>query len=119
MNTVTYIHRLSSSRIVFRAAALMTLLALAPAAGIAAGYWTHSAPETRVARVSLADLDLSTPAGLRAAHDRLHETARRLCSQLQDELSLSHQPNYVICVDKTTAAALQQVKVPALAANEK
>lgn len=119
MNTVTYIHRLSSSRIVFRATALMTLLALAPAAGIAAGYWTHPAPETRVARVSLADLDLSTPAGLRAAHDRLHEKARRLCFQLEDELSLSHQPDYVICVAKTTAAALQQAKVPALAANEK
>jgi UrcA family protein len=67
------------------------------------------APETRAVRVPLADLDLSTLEGRRAARERLHETARRLCSQLVDIQDLSHQPNFVACVDDALNDALRQV----------
>jgi UrcA family protein len=76
-------------------------------------------PETRSARVSLADLDLSTPDGARAARDRLHQTARRWCSQLEDSLDLSHQSNFVACMDDALAGALRQLNGPALASRAK
>jgi UrcA family protein len=82
------------------------------------GQHSATAPESRATTVSLADLDLSTPQGARAAHDRVHETARRLCSQLEDSQDLSHQRNFVTCVDETMAATLLQLRVPALAGIE-
>ncbi len=57
----------------------------------------------RTQKVSLADLDLSTFAGQAAARERLHQMARRLCGQVEDELDLSRQPNYVKCVDGALA----------------
>jgi UrcA family protein len=55
--------------------------------------------------VILTDLDLSTSEGQRAAYERLHEMARTLCSQVADELDLSHQANYVACIDAAMANA--------------
>ncbi|MFI4869714.1 MAG: UrcA family protein [Steroidobacterales bacterium] len=75
-------------------------------------------PDSRSARVSLADLDLTTEAGVRAAQERLHQAARRLCSQLADSEDLGHQPHFVKCVDQTLAAALRQVALPALVAKD-
>ncbi len=57
----------------------------------------------RAQKVSLSDLDLSTFAGQEAARERLHQMARRLCAQVEDELDLSRQPNYVKCVEAATA----------------
>jgi UrcA family protein len=68
-----------------------------------------SAPGLRKT-VSLADLDLSTPNGARAAHDRLHEVARDVCSHAEDELDLSHQANFVACVDEAMAQALPRIE---------
>lgn len=64
---------------------------------------------TRAANVSLADLDLSTPAGQRVAHERLQAMARRLCSELAHNRDLSYKPNFAACVDVTLAGALAQV----------
>jgi UrcA family protein len=75
-----------------------------------AGSPTGAAPVTRTARVSLADVDLSTPEGARAARERLHQTVRRLCAQVADSLDLSYQPNFVKCVDETLAAALRKAQ---------
>src|SRR6266404_600696 len=105
-------------QIAIRTTALMALLALAPVAAMADGHQA-AVLETRVAKVSLADVDLSTPEGRRVAYDRLRKTARRLCGQIEDMRSLAHQPAYVKCVDEALANALQQVKAPALAAVEK
>jgi UrcA family protein len=58
-----------------------------------------NAGETRAKQVSVADLELSTIDGQRAARERLHQAARRLCSQVADELDLSHQTNYLACID--------------------
>jgi UrcA family protein len=68
------------------------------------------APGSRAKKVSLTDLDLSTPDGIRAAHERLHEVARTLCSQVADELDLSRHANYVACVDDAMARALPTVE---------
>jgi len=129
MNTDTYMLRCFRLRIAVRTAGLMALFTIAPVT-VAAGLMallviapvalmanTPPAPalETRAARVSLADLDLSTPEGVRAARDRLHETARRLCSQLEDMRSVAHQPTFVKCVDESLEDALRQITGPLLA----
>jgi UrcA family protein len=78
-----------------------------PAAPIPTG--AGSAADIRKA-VSFTDLDLSTPAGARAAHERLHEVARKLCGQAAEEQDLSHQANFVKCVDDAMARALPQIE---------
>jgi UrcA family protein len=75
-----------------------------------------AAPETRSNKVSLAGLDLSTPAGMSAARERLQGTAVRLCSQVADELDLSHHANFVKCVDAAVTSALKQYTGARLAA---
>jgi UrcA family protein len=69
----------------------------------------------RSARVSLSDLDLSTPEGMQAARERVHATARRLCQQLADPLDLDPHAIFVACVDGAEAAALRQIAPPTLA----
>ena len=95
-----------------------TLLALCVlASGVTvAGPETDTAPVTRSAKVSLADLDLSTPEGARAARERLRQTARHLCARVADEFDLSHHENYVACVDEALAKALRQIAPGALVA---
>jgi len=95
----------------------MALLALAPVAAIAQSP-AAAGVETRTSNLSLADLDLSTPAGVDAARDRLQQTARRRCSQVADRQDLSHQPNFIACMDETLAAALRQINGPVRAAIE-
>lgn len=60
--------------------------------------------------VILTDLDLSTSEGQRVAYERLHQMARTLCSQVADELDLSHQANYVACVDSAMVNASAQLQ---------
>lgn len=69
------------------------------------------------ARVSLADLDLSTLEGERIAHERLVAMARHLCSELARRHDLSYQPDYAACVSDTLAGAWAQANV-IRAANE-
>ena len=76
---------------------------------------------TRAANVSLADLDLSTPEGSRAAHERLETMARRLCTELARDHELTsrpYRPNYAACVHDTLVGAWAQVNV-IRAANDK
>ena len=73
---------------------------------------------TRAANVSLADLDLSTPEGSRAAHERLETMARRLCTELARNHELTYQPNYAACVHDTLVGAWAQANV-IRAANDK
>ena len=101
-------------------AALIALCAIAPITGMADSQ-PEPAPETLTARVSLTDVDLSTPEGQRVAYERLRQTARRLCSSLEalHPQSLAHYPTYIKCVDETLARAWQRVNGPALAATQK
>ena len=86
------------------------LAIIAPLSGIAlpaqaadAVYGAHT--ET----VSLTDLNLSTGAGQDAARERLHQVARRLCTQVADDLDLSHQSNFIKCVEQATAGTLPRL----------
>ena len=76
-------------------------------------------PRALESKVSLADLDLSTAAGVRAAHRRVRAKAEHLCHQLWDDNSATFRWTYAACVEDTVASALQQLKVPALAAVER
>lgn len=64
-----------------------------------------NAGQTRARKVTLADIDLSTVEGQRAARERLHKAARDLCSQVADELDLSRRANYLACVDTAMTKA--------------
>jgi UrcA family protein len=94
---------------------IVRTVTLAALVGIGPAAWAASAPATSVTHstsVSLSDIDLSTTEGRRMARDRLHETARRLCSQVAASQDLSHQANFVACVDETLANALRQLDTP-------
>ena len=60
--------------------------------------------------VKLSDLDLSTAEGQQRAQARVHEVARTLCSRVADQLDLSHQQNYVKCIDTAVAKAGEQLQ---------
>jgi UrcA family protein len=62
------------------------------------------ATASRTRSISLVDLDLSTPEGAQAARERLQQAVKTLCSQLQDNLDLSHRATYLECVDKAMTA---------------
>jgi UrcA family protein len=106
MNSATRFASASCLKADLSTTVLLALCVLASAAGAAPT--SDTAPVTRSAKLSLAGLDLSTPDGARAARERLRGTARRVCAQVADDLDLSHQSNFVACVDEALAAALRQ-----------
>jgi UrcA family protein len=62
-----------------------------------------------VADVSLSDLNLSTPDGMRLARDRLHAMAARLCADRGGGREPASQPALGACVDNTVANALRHI----------
>ncbi len=100
--------------------ALIALCAIAPIVS-AAEPPPEPAPESITARVSLSDVNLTTPEGQRVAHERLLQKTRSLCSSLEvrHPQSLAHHQMYIKCVDETLARALEQVNGPTLAATQK
>jgi UrcA family protein len=121
MNTATHRAPASCLKASIRATALVALSLLGSTAAMADPQ-VDSAPVTHSTKVSLTDLDLSTPEGVSAARERLRQSARRLCNQVADELDLSRQANFVACVDASMASALRSLtepgaaKMPAVAA---
>ena len=93
------------------AGAYAALFAVTPLAALGDPL-TVPAPHTLESKVSLADLDLSTPQGNRAAHKRLRKTAESLCRQLQDSSSASFRWTYAACVKEAFANAIQQLNAP-------
>jgi UrcA family protein len=118
LNPETRLSRCSlNAHTAIRAVTLTALLALGSVAS--ADPPAAPAAETRVAKVSLADLDLSTPEGTRAALARVTKMAQRLCGQLGDSRSASYQRTRTACVRETVADAVRQINAPALVAREK
>jgi UrcA family protein len=70
-------------------------------------------------KVSLSDLNLSTPEGVRAAHKRLRQKAEYLCRQLGDSVTTTYRWTYAACVQATFADAIQRLDVPALVATDR
>jgi UrcA family protein len=66
-------------------------------------------------RVTLADLDLSTPEGARIARDRLQDVARRLCAQLAVSSDVGRQWHLHACIHEAFSAALRQISPAARA----
>jgi len=100
-----------------RVGAFLVLLALGAHLARAGEIVKPSSATARTAVVSVADLDLATASGMQRARERLHAAARRLCTRVVEPWTLSHQPDYVACVDQTLASALAQLPSPAVAAN--
>jgi UrcA family protein len=48
--------------------------------------------------VTLSDLDLKTPAGARAAHDRIQKEALRLCRKFSDSRRISERETLADCM---------------------
>ncbi len=88
-------------------AAMMGLLAVTATAGAVPP--ADPVLDERVAVVSLAGIDTSTPQGAQAAIRRLRETARLLCSRVQDPRDLDPHVHFVACVDRAMATALRQL----------
>jgi UrcA family protein len=60
---------------------------------------------TRTETISFKDLDLSTIQGQQIARGRVQKMARTLCGQVADPTDMSHQTNYIACIDATVANA--------------
>ena len=67
--------------------------------------------------VSLADLDLSRPADIAIARERVHQAARKRCARVADPLNLGHQADYVACVESSMAQAQPGIEKLAAAAS--
>jgi UrcA family protein len=107
MNTQSTLPRRLNGRTVAGAAILMASFGILPVSTIA-DQPANTTYVSRVADVSLSDLDLSTPEGMRVARDRLHTMAQRVCAELGSH-GLSSQPTLAACVDSTVANALRQI----------
>jgi UrcA family protein len=105
--------RTANSRTKFCAIAALAWFVGVPAA--IAAEPSASAEEASSSKVSLSDLDLSTPSGLHKAQERLSSAAQRLCHNYSDP---NRAPNYATmnaCYHETMDTALRQLT--ALAAN--
>lgn len=111
-------HQLDRSLISYRlvpGAALSAILALAPGILMAKSRSaTH--PEVVAAKVSLADLDLTTPEGARVAHDRLAAAALRLCNKFGDTRRISNVATIGDCSRDTLNDALRRLNLQLVAA---
>jgi len=87
------------------AAATFALLALAPLSAKTADLQSDLVVERLTQTVSLGDLDLTTERGFQLAGERVHKTARCLCTRLQDMRDLGHHEAFVRCVDEALASA--------------
>jgi UrcA family protein len=94
------------TRTLIRPLPLYALLAVAPAAVIAAPPHARAA-DTVSANVWLGDLDLNTQAGINAAHERLADAAKRLCRTFSDSTQISDQITTADCYKETLADAIR------------
>lgn len=91
-----------------RTAMIVAFAALAP--GLAMATPPGGGSETITARVSVADLDLTTAAGLQIARERLAIMARHLCAAFRDDRLATARQTYFDCTRDTTAAALARLE---------
>ena len=108
MKTETQLSRRSASRPNSIRVALVAMFALASAVALAD---QPPAPVTRVANVSLAGLDLSTPDGARVAYERIRTTAKHLCFKLWHD---PYWQTYDACVRNALGDAIRSANRPQL-----
>jgi UrcA family protein len=100
------------------AVALATLLLAITGSALADGPRRTATAESVTAKVSLADVDVSTPEGARTASARLAKMAQRLCRKLGDTRRASDAATYADCCRETLANALRQANVTVVADRE-
>ena len=86
---------------------------VAPSVVAAAEPVQRRPPEQHSAVVSLADLDLTTAAGIESARQRLHDKAVTLCSRFYDERRVDAWANFTACTHEALAAAMRRVEATA------
>jgi UrcA family protein len=99
----------ASTTFAWRLAAAPLVLSAMMSIGAFAGTPSGGSPVSRSAKVPLKGIDLSTPEGAHAARERLRRIARRLCSEVADDLDLSHHANFLACIDETVSVALRKL----------
>lgn len=67
-------------------------------------------PDGRSARVSVADLDLSTLQGQTIARERVHRVASALCGRISEARDLGRYEHWVRCVEAATEQAMGQIR---------
>jgi UrcA family protein len=102
-------------RVCLRPVALAAMLAVASNSVLAQSLSAPVRAESVSASVSLADLDVSTPEGIRAARARLARVAQHLCRKFGDERKVSDQATYADCYRETLADALRRLNLPVVA----
>jgi len=109
MNTQSILYgRFGGRHTAAGAAILMATFGFVPVSTIA-DQRAATTSVSSVADVSLSDLNLSRPDGMRVARDRLHTMAERVCADRGGSREPSSQPTFAACVDSTMANALRQI----------
>ena len=89
---------------------LMALLALIPVTAETADLLPDGVLASLSKKISLSDLDLTSDQGLQIASERIHQAARRLCTQVQDSRDLAHRSAVVRCIDRAVASASAELR---------
>jgi UrcA family protein len=105
---IRQLYQLVYRRRALHAWTLATIACLAPLA-IQAAPATNRTPERVSARVTLADLDLSTTEGMQAARARLKVAAQRLCYKVVDSRRASATTLHQECSSEALAEALRRL----------
>ena len=101
--------RIFDRKTLMPAVALAVMLAGVTDPALADPHPVAAKTESVVERVSLADLDVSTPEGVRAARARLAKVIQRLCRKLGDTRRVSDWATYTDCYRESLTNALRQV----------
>jgi UrcA family protein len=101
-----------SSKIAFTALTAVLALGFA-AAGQSASAQTA---DTVSVKVSYADLNLSTEAGVKALTQRVHNAARNICGA-DAYVPLDQRRAQAVCADKITEQTLASLKTPVMTAS--
>jgi UrcA family protein len=84
------------------------LVAIVPATGIA-GAAPSKAAETASVKITFAELDLATPAGLRTAKERVAAAALRACERFSDSRKVDDRETVNLCYQTSLANAMQHL----------
>ena len=109
MNVQSILSRRPGGRHTASGAAILLMLSGILPVGTIADQRAATTATNPVAEVSLSDLNLSTPEGMRLARDRLHTMAERLCAERSGDREPSSQPTFSACVDSTVANAVRHI----------
>lgn len=99
----------SRARIAARAAALVSLFAIAISELAIAACGPESDSDRVSASISISDLDLTTPQGTQAARDRIRQQALRLCRKFSDSRRISDRETAADCTRQAVQEALTHI----------